>query len=402
MLPEKQLLSAVIIYNKFDLMPKINPLWFNNRINLELWKYTVYCFSEYKKLDIDILKTYIFEQKSKFEKEIINRLVSLDGIYPTDNILEDFQEYYINNCLNEYQTFAQNREATTEAKKNLLTETYKKININIDIDDSKNLYDNIHEYISNVFNDKISDRFNSNSIPLTDPNMKSIFGDYLRPFPIIIGGNPGYGKTSLMLNLLHDIDRQKLPGLIFSFEDTIDTLRNKFLAIKTCISIDDIISNQYDNIQKHVLARGEPKSKRIFIIEKPCDMIKFRQIVDKHIVTYDIKYILIDYFQLFYGLKGLSKVEGLEMVAKEFVNIRKDYEIPIVCLSQLSTEEGSKPFLTDLKWCKGLGENARQVFMLYGEAESSKRKCVCVKNTFRGTFETDISFDPKTQRLIRE
>jgi len=400
MLPENQVLSAIIIFNKFELMPKVNPIWFKDNVNRELWKNLVLCFSEYKKLDTEILKTWIFETKNKLEKVLIERVNGLNEIYPPDDVVENLQEYYVNNCLTEYMNMHVNKNATVDAKRQLFNEVYKKINTNIDLDESKSLEENINEYIKNVYNDEVSNRFNDNSIKLTDENLINIFGHYLRPFPIVIGGNPGYFKTSLMLNILKDIDLQKKNGLIFSFEDTIDTLRNKYIAIKTGIPIDNIVNNTYNDIEKQILTKSIKQSKRVWIYEKPCNVLKFRQIVDKHVITYDIKYILIDYFQLFYGLKGLSKVEGLEMIAKELVNIRKDYEIPIIVLSQLTTEDGSDAGLNDLKWCKALGESARQVFLLCDGKEEGSITLKCVKNTFYGTFNKQIYFNKKSCQLV--
>lgn len=399
MLAEKQILSAVIVYNKFDLMPKVNPLWFQDIVNLELWKNAVFCFAEHKKIDSELLKTWVYSQDHKLKDGMLIRLKTLDEAYPPDDIILHMQEYYVQNCLNEYMKIHTDNNATLETKKQSYNEIYKKINTNIDLDESKSLHENINSYISDVLKGTIGDRFNKNSIELKDENLKQLFGKYLRPWPIVIAGNPGYHKSSLLINLLVEIDRQKLPGLVFSFEDTIDTLRNKFIAIKTGIGIDNIVNNTYNDVEKDLLPRAASKQNRVWIIEKPCNVLKFRQIVDKHIVTYGIKYILIDYFQLFYGLKGLSKVEGLEQVAKELVCIRKDYEIPLICLSQLSTEEGQQAQLTDLKWCKALGENARQVFMMYNGSNDTTRTIRCCKNTFYSTFEKEINFEEKNQKV---
>lgn len=401
MLPEKQVLSKIIIYNQYDLMAQVNPVWFADLVNLELWKNLVYCFAEHKKLDTEILKTWIFNRNHKLKNNMINRLKSLDEVYPPDKVIENLQEYYVQNCLNKYMQVHNNLDVTLESKKQAFNETYKKINTNIELDESKSLHENINDYIKNVLDDTIGDRFNTNSIELTSRHFIQIFGKYLRPWPVVIAGNPGYHKTSFLVNLLVEIDRQKLPGLIFSFEDTIDTLRNKFIAIKTGVSIDSLVNNNFNNVEKDLISRATDKQNRAWIIEKPCNVLKLRQIVDKHVITYGIKYILLDYFQLCYGLKGLSKVEGLEMIAKELVCIRKDYEIPIICLSQLNTEDGQTPQLTDLKWCKALGENARQVFMLSkGSSDDDNiRNIACRKNTFFGQWEKEIEFDPQSQKI---
>ncbi len=404
---EKQVINAIVEHQKLEIMPNINPIWFADKINLELYKSVVYSFNENKKIDVNSLKTYIHSNghSTLMKSKMLGRLNDIinSDIFPTSDIVKNFQEYYIQTNLNKYVEHHLNNDSTIDSKQNLLNDVYKKINVNIDMNESSTLEDAINEYVANLIKlDKgeevFTDKFQENSIKLHNLVLKRIFGNSLRPWPIGIGADPNFHKTSLLINLAVDINYSDIPGLFFSFEDTRDTLRSKFLAVKHNIPIKRVIDHAYTEKEKELFYR-QIKKKNLHIIDKRVNLLKFREIVDRHVMLYGIKYILVDYFQCFDVDYRIGEATSYGLFGKEFVNIKHDYNIPVITTSQLTEVDGGEPNLRSWKDCKSISADFRQVIFLYGDRQSNIRTIKIAKNTFAGLDKFDVTFNKDSQKL---
>jgi len=399
---EKVALHALIVSNKFELLARVSPKWFLDDINSELYKNSLMCLKEKDALTDTLLKTHLHENiKNEYTKQKLlsrlNEIVNMFCEYPA-NFVRVFQNYYVETMLEKYYNHHIGKDSTFESKYALFQEIHKQINDNSFVTDSINLRDNIQEYLK-LLETGEADLFTKNSIPLENEALIPLFGKKLRPWPVVIGAAPTRHKTSLLIDLIMDIDKQKLPGLIFSFEDTIDTFRAKYLAMKYDIHTERVINNNFICAEYPKIIREVGYKNRIWVVEKPCTLIKFRELVDKHVNMHNIRWIAIDYFQEFIVEKGKTKADSLEDFAREFVNIRKDHNIPVICLSQVTEENGSEPNLNSCKWCKALGEKARQAIFMWGEEKSNLRYCKHGKNTFAGSKKFNIKFSLKNQRI---
>ena len=83
--------------------------------------------------------------------------------------------------------------------------------------------------------------------------------------------------------------------------------------------------------------------------------------------------IIIDYLQLLLNsqLKSESRVHELSQITRALKNIGKEFQIPIIALSQLSRNVenriNKRPILSDLRDSGSIEQDADLVLMLYRE-----------------------------------
>lgn len=211
---------------------------------------------------------------------------------------------------------------------------------------------------------------------------------------IILAGRPSMGKTTLAINIAYNaalefkceyekIGSKKSVGF-FSLEMPSEQIAAKMLSIETCLSTDkfrrgEINENEFMRIaEKAELISNVP----IFIDDTPALSIssiktKIRRLVKQE----NISFIIIDYLQLIRGVNESSKMnrvleiseitQGLKAIAKEF-------NIPIIALSQLSRlveqREDKRPQLSDLRESGSIEQDADVVMFVFREAYYEERK----------------------------
>ncbi len=101
---------------------------------------------------------------------------------------------------------------------------------------------------------------------------------------------------------------------------------------------------------------------------------KIRKIKRRH----DIGLVVIDYLQLISSNKRENRVQEISEITRSLKNIAKEYNIPIVALSQLSRaveqRDDKKPQLSDLRESGSIEQDADVVMFIYREEYYKSRK----------------------------
>jgi replicative DNA helicase len=193
---------------------------------------------------------------------------------------------------------------------------------------------------------------------------------------IIIAGRPSMGKTALGLNImLNIIKNSKLPVLFFSLEMSKEQIMYRLLSIETNISQSKLRSgklSQNDWIKLTKIIKIMSKLP-IFIDDTPNLSISDIRSKIKTIIFEQNKIglIIIDYLQLMQNLesKNETRVQELSKVTRTLKNISREFNIPIIALSQLSRNVENridkKPILSDLRESGSIEQDADLVLMLY-------------------------------------
>jgi len=193
---------------------------------------------------------------------------------------------------------------------------------------------------------------------------------------IIIAGRPSMGKTALGLNLaLNIIKKSKLPILFFSLEMSKEQIMYRLLSIETNINQSRLKSGKlYQNDWVKLNKIIKIMSKLPFFIDDTPDL-SVRDIRSKiKTILFEqtqIGLIIIDYLQLMQNLKSKTenRVQELSLITRELKNIARQFNIPIITLSQLSRNVESridkKPILSDLRESGSIEQDADLVLMLY-------------------------------------
>jgi replicative DNA helicase len=193
---------------------------------------------------------------------------------------------------------------------------------------------------------------------------------------IIIAGRPSMGKTALSLNIASNIIKNsKLPVLFFSLEMSKEQIMYRLLGMET-------------NINQMRLKNGKLSQNDWVKLNKMIKIIsKFPLFIDDtfNLSIQDIRtkiktilfeqnelgLVIIDYIQLMQNpqLKIENRVQELSQITRSLKTIAREFNIPIIGLSQLSrsveNRVDKKPILSDLRESGSIEQDADVVLMLY-------------------------------------
>lgn len=197
---------------------------------------------------------------------------------------------------------------------------------------------------------------------------------------IIIAGRPSMGKTAFGLNIALNIIRQsKSPVLFFSLEMSKEQIMYRLLSIETNINQTRLKSgNLYQDDWIKLNKMIKIMSKIPFFIDDTSDL-SIQQIQSKiKTIIFEqgkIDLVIIDYLQLMQNpkTKAENRVQELSLITRALKNLARQFNIPIIALSQLSRNVENridkKPILSDLRESGSIEQDADLVLMLYKNKE---------------------------------
>jgi len=195
---------------------------------------------------------------------------------------------------------------------------------------------------------------------------------------IILAARPSMGKTALVLNIAENIIKKyKVPVLFFSLEMSKEQLIYRLLSNETGISQTRLkIGNLYKEDWHELKKSIEEYSRLPFFIDDEPNLTtqdiraKIKQILFEQ---NNIGLIIIDYLQLLVNskLKSENRVQELSQITRALKNLAKEFQIPVIALSQLSRNVenriSKRPVLSDLRESGSIEQDADLVLMLYRE-----------------------------------
>ena len=229
---------------------------------------------------------------------------------------------------------------------------------------------------------------------------------------IIIAGRPSMGKTAFSLSIaINILKNQNLPVLFFSLEMSKQQLIYRLLANETKISNVRLRSG---NIKKkdwlYLSSIIKNFSYLPFFIDDSAT-ISISEIRSKiRGLIFDemkIGLIIIDYLQLMQNLNSSSenRVQELSKITRSLKAIAREFNIPIIALSQLSRNVenrlNKRPILSDLRESGSIEQDADLVLMLYRDNYYSSKpsqndftELIIAKHRNGPTGTIKLKFDP--------
>lgn len=199
---------------------------------------------------------------------------------------------------------------------------------------------------------------------------------------IIIAGRPSVGKTAFGLNLLLNVlKKTRLPVLFFSLEMSTQQLMYRLLSIETRLNQNKFktgLLNNEDWEKINLVMRILGKIPMHLYDTPHLNTLEIRRTLKNIDKTYpQIGLIIIDYLQLMEDpmFKNANRAQEISAITRELKNIAREFEVPIIALSQLSRTIDSrmdpKPMLSDLRDSGSIEQDADLVLMLYKTNKSS-------------------------------
>jgi len=202
----------------------------------------------------------------------------------------------------------------------------------------------------------------------------------------ILAARPSVGKSALGCELALRTAESGIVSVIFSCEMTDIEITQRFLANRTQVNLDEIISKKImidgQAGSKVVVGMRELISKQLHIYDDPditvSDIRRMLQTIK------NVGLVVIDYIQI---MKPTEKSENRNIEISKITNslkqMAKEFQVPIVALSQLNRtkDEYDEPVFNDLRDSGAIEQDADKVIFLWklGAPEKGEVQKIGVK-----------------------
>lgn len=390
-LAEKMILSCLLINSEAIEITlqtlSIEAFYFKN--HQEIYKCLIFMYKN--KLPIDILTLITFLQDNGLLQKVggIKVLIELISQIPNLIYLEEYlrlvKDKFIRRSLIKLGYEIVNSSYITNISlENILNNFENKLfNLTTEIKTQK-LFSSV-ELLNDIFVELKEKSLQPKLFGLSSgfTELDSMTQGFQKSDLIVIAGRPSMGKTALGLNIaINVIQNTKLPVLFFSLEMSKEQIMYRLLAMETNIDQMRLRSgklNQNDWIKltkiikiisKLPLFLDDTSNLSIQDIRSKIKTIIFEQ--------NQIGLIIIDYLQLMqsFRTKSENRVQELSQITRSLKTIAREFNIPIIALSQLSRSVENridkKPILSDLRESGSIEQDADLVLMLYKNNNSNK------------------------------
>lgn len=418
---EKTLLSCILIHSDTSFQTleiimehlPVDSFYFKNHQRL----YEIFIQMYQQDLSIDFLTTIDYIQCSGLVNDVGGLLVISELLkeIPTLVYLTDYihliKQKYIRRCLIKIglkavdNGFIMNFPIHDQLL-GLDTEI-RKLTAAIQLDE-KNLSSS--ELLSQVINDlweRVKQPGKLSGIPSGFIGLDSYTDGFQKSELIIIAGRPSVGKTAFGLNiLLNVLKKTRLPVLFFSLEMSTHQLMYRLLSIESRLDQNKFktgLLNSEDWTKINLVMQIFGKIPMHLYDSPHLNTSEIRQIVKNFSKTYSqIGLIIIDYLQLIEEplVKKGNRAQEISIITRELKNIAREFDVPIIALSQLSRTIDSrvdpKPMLSDLRDSGSIEQDADLVLMLYKANRTS------IRNLSPGSSIIDLSIAKQRNGPIGE
>lgn len=190
-------------------------------------------------------------------------------------------------------------------------------------------------------------------------DVDSIVQGFQKSDLIIIAGRPSMGKTAFSLNLgINIVENYHVPLVIFTLEMSRQLIIYRMISYASEINTNRLKSGKMSSTEWKTLSQTMKKISElpIFIDDNPNLTLpdirsKLRQVLKDKKKT---GLVIIDYLQLMkVNFKLENRVQEISYLTRNLKMLAKEFEIPIIVLSQLSRNVESRinkrPMLSDLR-----------------------------------------------------
>jgi replicative DNA helicase len=383
-LAEKMILSCLLINSEaIEITLKtisLEVFYFKN--HQEIYKAIIFMYKNNIPIDILTLITFLQDngllQKIGGVKVLIELLSQIPNLVYLEDYLRLLKDKFIRRSLIKlgYETI-NSSYITNISLESLVNDLENKLfNLTNEVKTQK--LASSAELVNNIFFELKNKSLNPKLSGLTSGfyDLDSLTQGFQKSDLIIIAGRPSMGKTALSLNITSNVlKNSKLPVLFFSLEMSKEQIMYRLLAMET-------------NINQMRLKNGQLYQNDWIKLNKMIKVIsKFPLFIDDtfNLSIQDIRFkiktilfeqnklglVVVDYIQLMQNskLKIENRVQELSQITRSLKTIAREFDIPIIGLSQLSrsveNRVDKKPILSDLRESGSLEQDADLVLMLY-------------------------------------
>jgi len=382
-LAEKMILSCMIFNSEVIeiIQPNltVDAFYFKNHQEL----YQSLLKMDTSKLSIDIVTLTIFLQDNGLISKIggIKVLLDLGNQTPTFSYLNEYirivKEKFLKRCLIKFgYKIINSGYITNQSLETILTKIEQEL-----FDLTNQIRPTKITSTAQILNElflELKEKFLNPTLPGLPSGFSSLdelTQGFQKSDLIIIAGRPSMGKTALSLNIaLNCMKLSKLPILFCSLEMSKEQILYRLLSTETEIDqmklrSGNLTQTNWIKLNKiiRILARLP------FFIDDSSNLSvqEIRSKIKTVILEQSqIGLVIIDYLQLMQSLdfKEGNRVQELSHITRSLKTLAKEFNIPIIALSQLSRNVDNRinqrPILSDLRESGSIEQDADLVLLL--------------------------------------
>ncbi len=225
---------------------------------------------------------------------------------------------------------------------------------------------------------------------------------------LVLGGLPGHGKTSLLLNILYyTILKSKKHVAFFSLEMSRKDLARRLVSMDTDINSQHLRTRLLEGEQWDAIVASATDEARLAVnrtfIDESGDMTpaKMRTKLRRHVARYgDIDLIVIDYLQLMQGDetepgRRESEIEEQSRISRSIKKLAKQFNVPVLVVASLrKIADGKRPGLADLRGSGTIAYDCDVAMFIMRSQEREGYSIVSVEKHRNGpTGDITLKFD---------
>lgn len=220
----------------------------------------------------------------------------------------------------------------------------------------------------------LKSHFSHRETPFEELNR--LLGGFFGGELIVVGGRPGMGKTSFVLECLrHTAIKNQRPVIYFGSETTKQIIYSRLLSSICDVDIRDLRRGKIANGQKLTAAHKEIDSAPIYLLaikDKISAVLLVSQVRTLMKKIEDLGLVIVENIQqLIWPEKFKTRKEEVDVILEALKALAIETNAPIILSSQINREvderENKRPLPSDLKETGRIEELADKILLIYRE-----------------------------------
>lgn len=208
-------------------------------------------------------------------------------------------------------------------------------------------------------------------------------GGFQKTNLIVLAARPGVGKTSLALNIAHNVSVDHgHPVAVFSLEMSALELCERLMCSQARVSSHKLRTARLtgEEMSKLVTAAGVLEKADVFIDDSSdLNMFELRAKARRLFAKTPPALIIVDYLQLMAGdSRAESRQQEVANISRSLKQLARELEVPIIAVSQLNrapeSSASGEPHLSHLRESGAIEQDADLVLFLYEDQSDPASK----------------------------
>lgn len=231
--------------------------------------------------------------------------------------------------------------------------------------------------IAKFFDPSITEADESNQ-PITTGfgSLDRVLGGFHRSDVIVLAARPGFGKSTLALNIGLNAAKNGNTVSIFSLETGIDQVTHRMAAAQARINIQNIRNDNLTDVERDRLsdAYGYLSDMHIHVDDTAIQTASAMSAKARRLkLRTGLDFLIVDYLQLISGSSIVgceaNRMQEMSEISRCLKAIARDLNIPVLAVSQLSRvveqRKTHEPRLADLRDSGSIEQDADVVIFIH-------------------------------------